>query len=455
MTDTIVALSTPQGIGAIGVIRISGPEALETTQKIFKGKNLTTQASHTLHFGYIMDKQEVIDEVVVGIFKAPNSFTKENVAEISCHGSGYIINKIIQLLLQHGARYAKAGEFTQRAFINGRFDLAQAEAVADLIASDNEASHKAALNQMRGGFSLELKELRNELLNFASLLELELDFAEEDVDFVHRDDLKKTVIKLNTFILTLLQSFSYGNAIKNGVPTVIAGRPNAGKSTLLNTLFNEEKAIVSSIAGTTRDVIEDELVINGIKFRLVDTAGLRQTKDTLEALGIEKTKQKIAKASLLLYIYDIKTESMADLLQIVQSNQHLKIIFVANQIDKYTEIEIQNHILQAKNNELDIVFISAKNKTGIDALKNKIIATVLSSNFSTGDTFVTNMRHYESLKNANFALENILLGIENAIYTDLLAQEIRQANYYIGEITGQVTNDEILGNIFSKFCIGK
>lgn len=453
--DTIVALSTPQGVGAIGVIRVSGNDAIEITQKIFKGKNLTVQKSHTLHFGQIMDKNDAIDEVVVAVFKAPHSFTKENVIEISCHGSNYIIQKIIKLLLENGARYAHPGEFTQRAFMNGRFDLAQAEAVADLIASDSESAHKAALNQMRGGFSQNLKNLRNELVTFYSLIELELDFAEEDVAFANRSDLKTTVLKINAFVLSLLESFSYGNAIKNGIPTVIAGKPNAGKSTLLNVLFNEEKAIVSEIAGTTRDLIEDELIIDGVKFRFIDTAGIRETADRLEALGIEKTMKKIAQASLLLYIYDLGNENTADLIRFKHEFKDIPTLFVANQIDKFDEKSIEIFANELKENEIDCVFISAKNNINITTLKNKIVITALGDNFSTGDALVTNIRHFENLKNANSALENILQGLDNNIFTDLLAQEIRQAVYFIGQITGEITNDEVLETIFSKFCIGK
>lgn len=454
-SKTIVALSTPQGIGAIGVIRLSGFEAISITQKIFKGKNLLEQATHTIHFGHIIDKNDVIDEVVVAIFKEPHSFTKENVIEISCHGSNYIIQKIIKLLLENGASYASPGEFTQRAFINGRFDLAQAEAVADLIASDNESAHKAALNQMRGGFSQNLKNLRQDLVTFYSLIELELDFAEEDVAFANRNDLKTTVLKINAFVISLLESFSYGNAIKNGIPTVIAGKPNAGKSTLLNALFNEEKAIVSEIAGTTRDVIEDELIIEGVKFRFIDTAGIRETADKLEAIGIERTKKKIAQASLLLYIFDIETENLDDLIQVKQDFSFIPTLFVANHIDKLDEKTFELKLKELKNINIDCIFISAKNDINILILKDKIVKTALGETFSTGDSLVTNIRHYENLKNANSALENILLGLENDIFTDLLAQEIRQAVYFIGQITGEVTNDEILETIFSKFCIGK
>lgn len=450
ISDTIVALSTPSGIGAIGVIRVSGNKAFSIVEQVFKGKKLSIQASHTAHFGHIIDKESVVDEVVATVFKNPNSFTKEDVVEISCHGSPYIINKIIKLLIQNGCRYARAGEFTQRAFLNGRFDLAQAEAVADLIASENESAHTAAMNQMRGGFSKELKNLREELVNFASLIELELDFAEEDVAFANRDDLKKTVLKLHTFTYNLVQSFDLGNAIKNGVPIVIAGKPNAGKSTLLNTLLNEEKAIVSDIAGTTRDVIEDELTLEGIKFRFIDTAGLRETTDKLEAIGIERTRKKMSEASLILYLFDIKTTSLSEIETEKKALLKLQIpiVLVANKIDGF-ENTADFETLE------NIVFISALEKNGIEQLKSKLLKTVKSTDFKTGDAVITNLRHFENLTQTQQALERILEGLDFNISGDLLAQDIRQALFYLGQITGEVTTDDLLGNIFSKFCIGK
>ncbi|TAF74880.1 MAG: tRNA uridine-5-carboxymethylaminomethyl(34) synthesis GTPase MnmE [Bacteroidetes bacterium] len=450
ISDTIVALSTPTGIGAIGVIRVSGNNAFSITEHIFKGKKLSIQHSHTAHFGHIIDKESVVDEVVATVFKNPNSFTKEDVVEISCHGSPYIINKIIKLLIQNGCRYARAGEFTQRAFLNGRFDLAQAEAVADLIASENESAHTAAMNQMRGGFSKELKNLREELVNFASLIELELDFAEEDVAFANRDDLKKTVLKLHTFTYNLVQSFDLGNAIKNGVPIVIAGKPNAGKSTLLNTLLNEEKAIVSDIAGTTRDVIEDELTLDGIKFRFIDTAGLRETTDKLEAIGIERTRKKMSEASLILYLFDIKNTTLAAIETEKKALLKLQIpiVLVANKIDGF-ENSADFETLE------NIVFISALEKNGIEQLKSKLLKTVKSTDFKTGDAVITNIRHFENLTQTQQALERILEGLDLNISGDLLAQDIRQALFYLGQITGEVTTDDLLGNIFSKFCIGK
>jgi tRNA modification GTPase len=450
--DTIVALSTAPGIGAIAVIRLSGENAITITDQIFSGKKLVDQATHTAHFGKIMDGEILIDEVVATIFKSPTSFTKENVVEISCHGSQYIINKIIKLLLKNGARYARAGEFTQRAFMNGRFDLAQAEAVADLIASDSEAAHSAAINQMRGGFSKEIKALRTQLIHFASLIELELDFAEEDVEFADRNQLKHLINNILIVLRPLIDSFDLGNAIKNGIPTVIAGKPNAGKSTLLNVLFNEEKAIVSDIAGTTRDTIEDEINIEGIKFRFIDTAGLRETSDKLESMGIEKTRKKMQESSLILYMFDTKSTSIEEIKEI---DEELKVsgkayLLIANKVD-VTSPKGDFSQLEAFN----LIFISALEKTGIEQLKKKILTTVKAETFKTGNTVVTNIRHYESLINTRDALEKSLEGLDIGITGDLLAEDIRQSLYHLGLITGEITTDDLLENIFTKFCIGK
>ncbi|MFN0048411.1 MAG: tRNA uridine-5-carboxymethylaminomethyl(34) synthesis GTPase MnmE [Cytophagales bacterium] len=450
--DTIVALSTAQGVGAIAVIRLSGEAAFSITDQIFRGKTLVDQPSHTAHFGKILDGELIVDEVVATIFKAPTSFTKENVVEISCHGSNYIINKTIKLLLKNGARYARAGEFTQRAFMNGRFDLAQAEAVADLIASDSEAAHSAAINQMRGGFSKEIKALRTQLIHFASMIELELDFAEEDVEFADRNQLKQLITNILTVLRPLIDSFDLGNAIKNGIPTVIAGKPNAGKSTLLNVLFNEEKALVSDIAGTTRDTIEDEINIEGIKFRFIDTAGLRETSDRLEAMGIEKTKQKMQESSLILYLFDANTTSNDEIKAI---NEELAAsgkayLLIANKVDiaspkgSFEQFEPYN-----------LIFISAIEKTGIEILKKKILATVKAETFKTGNTVVTNIRHYESLINTKVALEKSLEGLDLGTTGDLLAEDIRESLYHLGLITGEITTEDLLENIFTKFCIGK
>jgi tRNA modification GTPase len=449
--DTIVALATPHGTSAIALIRLSGSKAIEICSKIFKGKNLAKADSHTIHFGTLHEEGRIIDEVLVTVFKAPHSFTKENAVEISCHGSPFIIKEIIQILIKKGARHARAGEFTRRAFLNGKFDLAQAEAVADLIASDSEASHKAALNQMRGGISREIKKLREQLVHFASLVELELDFSEEDVEFANRDQLRSLVKETRKMTDKLIESFSLGNAIKNGIPTVIAGKPNAGKSTLLNVLLNEEKALVSEIPGTTRDFIEDEIIIEGISFRFIDTAGLRETKDKLEAMGIERTRQKMSQASLIIYLFDVNSTSEKELIDSLDELKSLGVpyIVVGNKIDKGS-----NYKEEFRNFD-GIVYISASNREGIDELRQRILEQINVKEFKTGDTVVTNMRHYESLLNTRESLTRVITGIDKGITGDLLAQDIRSALHYLGEITGEITTDDLLANIFSKFCIGK
>ncbi len=453
-TETIVALSTAAGVGAIAVIRLTGKESVNIVNTVFKGKDLTTVASHTVHFGTIRnDKGAIIDEVVVAVFLAPHSFTSENVIEISCHGSPYIVKEILKLLVAKGARPAKAGEFTQRAFMNGRFDLAQAEAVADLIAAETEMAHAAALNQMRGGFSVQIKALREELIAFASLIELELDFGEEDVEFANRDHLRTLVEKLLSVLKALISSFDLGNVIKKGVPTVIAGKPNAGKSTLLNALLNEDRAMVSSIAGTTRDVIEDEINIEGISFRFIDTAGLRETADELEAMGIERTRQKMKEASLILYLFDIKDVGSEEFR--VQSLELLElgipVIFVANKIDT---VDAQTlNAVQESNSE--IIPISAAQKTGIDTLKATLIKKINAGEISSESNIVTNIRHYDALLQTKTSLDNVINGLDTFISGDFLAMDIRQALYYLGEITGEITTEDLLDNIFSKFCIGK
>jgi tRNA modification GTPase len=453
LQDTIIALATAQGIGAISVIRLSGIDAIKSVNQVFHGKDLEKQPTHTLHFGTIREGNEVIDEVVVSLFIAPKSFTGENVVEISCHGSPYIIKRLLQLFINQGVRLAKAGEFTQRAFLNGKFDLAQAEAVADLIAADSEAAHKAAMHQMRGGFSQKIKELREKLIHFASLIELELDFGEEDVEFADREDLRILVKEILTVVNALIQSFSLGNVIKNGVPTVIAGKPNAGKSTLLNALLNEEKAIVSEIAGTTRDVIEDEIVIEGMVFRFIDTAGLRETEDKIEKIGVQRSYEKIKSASLLLYIFDLtEIKTPQDYERELADAQSFGIpyIMVGNKIE-YCSDMVWSTLSTYPNVEL----ISAKNKDGLENLKSHILKIAHGENFSTGDTLITNARHYESLLQTKNALENVLSGLHRSITGDFLAMDIRQALYHLGEITGQITTDDLLANIFSKFCIGK
>ena len=452
IADTIVALATAPGIGAISVIRLSGKEAITICNEVFKGKDLSLVETHTAHFGTIRDGNKIIDEVLVTVFIGPKSFTKENIVEVSCHGSPYITKEIIRVFLNHGARLAKPGEFTKRAFLNGQFDLAQAEAVADLIAADSEMSHKAALSQMRGGFSKEIKALRTELIHFASLIELELDFSEEDVEFANRDDLRALIEKLKVTIQKLLASFDLGNVIKNGVPTVIAGKPNAGKSTLLNALLNEDRAMVSDIAGTTRDVIEDEISIEGIAFRFIDTAGLRETDDRLEAMGIERTYQKMKEASLIIYLFDVlEVQSTEYKVQSTALQQlGIPIIFVANKIDNISAEDLAH--LQTTNT---FIAISAAQKIGIETLKDELLNTVNLDSFKTGNTIVTNIRHYDALLQTRNALQAVLDGMDMHVTGDFLAMDIRQSLHYLGEIVGEITHEDLLDNIFSKFCIGK
>jgi tRNA modification GTPase len=451
--DTIIALATPQGVGAIAVIRLSGKDAIRVTNEVFFGKNLENQPSHTIHFGTIRDGEKIIDEVLVSIFKAPRSFTKENVVEISTHGSSYIINQVLKLFVRKGIRLAKPGEFTQRAFLNGQFDLAQAEAVADLIHADSETSHQAALNQMRGGFSSEIQELRNQLIHFASMIELELDFVEEDVEFASRDDLRRLVERILRIVEELILSFDLGNVIKNGVPTVIAGKPNAGKSTLLNALLNEEKAIVSDIAGTTRDFIEDEISIGGVIFRFIDTAGLRETTDTIEAIGVSRTQEKMKTASLILYLFDLSDTDLVEINRDINKLENLGVPFlkVANKTDKAKA----NIISELKANHPDTIFISAGQKENLEGLKLRILELVNLDKFRTGNTIITNVRHYDSLTKTRESLLDVLTGLDSQVTNDFLAMDIRRALHYLGEITGQVTTDDLLANIFSKFCIGK
>ncbi|WP_162339540.1 tRNA uridine-5-carboxymethylaminomethyl(34) synthesis GTPase MnmE [Cyclobacterium salsum] len=451
--DTIVALATPQGVGAIAVIRLSGTEAIRICNRVFFGKNLEEQASHTIHFGTLRDGDKVIDEVLVSVFISPRSFTKENVVEISTHGSSYIINQVLRLLIRQGARPAEPGEFTQRAFLNGQFDLAQAEAVADLIHSDSEASHQAALHQMRGGFSQEIRELREKLIHFASMIELELDFTEEDVEFASRDDLRVLVEKLLRVVENLISSFDLGNVIKNGVPTVIAGKPNAGKSTLLNALLNEERAIVSDIAGTTRDLIEDEINIGGVMFRFIDTAGLRETTDTIEAMGVNRTREKMKSASLILYLFDLGDTDMVEINRDVNQLENIGVPFikVANKMDKANS----QFISALKEKYPDTVFIAAGKKENLDELKEKVLELVNLDKFRTGNTVVTNIRHFDSLTRTRESLLDVLGGLDQEVTNDFLAMDIRRSLHYLGEITGEITTDDLLANIFSKFCIGK
>lgn len=453
--DTIIALATPAGKGAIHVIRLSGEKAIAITNQYFKGKDLEKQAGHTAHFGTIRDdNNHIIDEVLVTIFKGPHSYTGENTVEISCHGSDFIVQKIIKHFGEKGIRYAKAGEFTRRAFMNGKFDLAQAEAVADLIASDSETSHDAAMNQMRGGFSHEIKTLREKLIHFASMIELELDFGEEDVEFADRDDLKALIYELQKVVKALIDSFALGNVIKNGVPTVIAGKPNAGKSTLLNALLNEEKAIVSDIAGTTRDFIEDEINIGGITFRFIDTAGLRQTEDKVEAIGVERSYQKMKEASLIFYMFDAGSTSFEEVKAEVEELEKIgtPYILIANKMDLVKGESLPSEFEIYKKNTIEI---SADKKENIEHLKETALTLVKADTFQTGNTVVTNARHYQSLYETRQALDDVLNGLDMNITGDFLSLDIRTALHHLGEITGEVTTDDLLANIFSKFCIGK
>ena len=466
--ETIVALASPSGAGAIAVIRISGKDAIGIAEQVFQSvseKSISKQKTHTIHLGHIVDKGKVYDQVLLSIFKNPHSYTGEDVIEISCHGSTFIQQQIIQLLLRKGCKMAQAGEFTLRAFLNGKLDLSQAEAVADLIASDNEASHQIAMQQMRGGFSNEIAKLRGELLNFASLIELELDFAEEDVEFADRTQFKELLNRIEFVLKRLIDSFAVGNVIKNGIPVAIVGEPNVGKSTLLNALLNEERAIVSDIAGTTRDTIEDELVINGIGFRFIDTAGIRDTKDVVESIGIKKTFEKIEQAQLVLYLVDggwlLVDGNIERLITSINKIQNQfpqkKLVTVINKKDlisneKKSEIDIK---LATNNQQPTTIFISAKNKEGIDDLKNQLLSFVNTGALRNNETIVTNTRHYDSLLKALEEIQKVTFGLNSGLSSDLMAIDIKQALYYFGEITGEVTNDELLGNIFANFCIGK
>ena len=458
--DIICAISTPQGNGAIAVIRLSGNESIAFCDKIFQSpsnKQLIDQAANTLHFGILKDSGKIIDEVVVSIFKNPYSYTGEDVVEISCHGSIYVQQQILQLLTKNGVRLAKPGEFTLRAFINGKMDLSQAEAVADLIASSSVASHKVAVQQMRGGFSSEIANLRDRLLHFISLLELELDFSEEDVEFADRTQLNDLLNNIQNLIQKLLKSFDLGNVIKNGVPVAIVGHTNVGKSTLLNRILNEEKAIVSEIAGTTRDVIEDVINIEGVSFRFIDTAGIRETTDAVETIGIERAYDRISKASIVLLLVDAsespdKVEKAIKTVKDKTGDGDKKLIVLINKIDKVNnKLDIQNLL-----NERDVIMkISAKTGENIDQLLKELLSVVNMSALNRNEVIVTNVRHYEALEKASEALQRAIDGLNSGITGDFLAQDIRETLHYLGEITGEITTDEVLGNIFKNFCIGK
>ncbi len=460
--DTICALATPPGMGALAVIRISGKETFTTLSRLFKTmkgkpKDFAAVRPYSIHYGQLIDQHKVVDEVLVSIFKNPKSFTGEDVAEISCHGSVYIQQSILQLLQRNGIRLAEAGEFTLRAFLNGKMDLSQAEAVADLISAQHEGAHKAALQQLRGGYSNTIRELRTRLVDFASLIELELDFAEEDVEFANRDKLLELVTELQFEVRKLQDSFSSGNVLKNGVPVLIAGKPNVGKSTLLNALLNEERAIVSDIAGTTRDVIEDHLAIDGIRFRFMDTAGIRHTEDSIEKMGVERTLQHAAKATIIIYLCDPAQSEAAELQRELESlisgsgNHHAMVIPVINKSDRFD----YDQLLKDYRTFNNVVFISAKEGRNIDELKAKLAGAAIGSGESGEQSIVTSARHAESLHLASSALQKVIEGIHQQLVTDLLALELKDAVYHLGNITGEVYTDDLLGNIFSKFCIGK
>ncbi len=458
--DTICALATANGVGALGIIRVSGDEALAVVQKSFPGKNLARQKSHTLHYGYFMDGEEAIDEVMLSIFLAPKSFTTENSVEIAFHGSPHIGKRILETLIKNGARMAKAGEFTLRAFINGRIDLSQAEAIADVIASENEASRKVAISQLKGGITNEISFLRTDLLNFVSLIELELDFAEEDVEFADRSALNQLLDKITLKLNSLIESFQYGNAIKNGTAVAIIGKPNAGKSTLLNALLKEERAIVSNIAGTTRDTIEEVMHIKGHAFRLIDTAGLRETMDEIEAIGVKKAREKVANANILVYLADAGTADFSEDFEMIGSllRDDLKLIICATKIDEVvpTQYEkVEDAFRRAITHEFDFIKISAVENQNIQDLKNELSSYVEQLKASENNVVITNQRHFEALQKSLDAVEKVKEAITFRISTELLAYELRNVLEHLGEISGEVTNDEVLGNIFSKFCIGK
>lgn len=452
--DTIVALATPPGVGALGIIRLSGKEAIAIVNRLFPSKDLEAQPTHTLHVGYLKRGGVAIDEVVVSLYKAPRSYTGENIVEISCHGSPFIHQQVIDACIQEGARLAKPGEFTQRAFLSGKLDLTQAEAVADLIASNTSASHKTALTNIRGGFSHSLKDLREQLIQFSALIELELDFSQEDVEFADRTQLRTLIDSALHQTEQLLQSFKLGNVIKNGVSTAIIGRPNAGKSTLLNALLNEDRAIVSDIPGTTRDTIEEVINIDGILFRLIDTAGIRShTADVIESAGIAKSRQKMEQADLVVYLFDANELSVEDLQAVENELQGLGVTYllVANKIDAIDEAKAREKF----QGTAGIIYISARSGLHLEVLRERMVDTVLQEGVSSESVIVTNARHYHALQQVHQSLKDVQEGMDNRLPGDLLALDIRRCLQYLGEITGEVTNEDQLDYIFSKFCIGK
>lgn len=460
-TDTIVAIATAPGTGAIALIRLSGKLAIPLISEAFhsrkkSGSSLLQAHTHTLHFGELRDGEVLLDEVLVSVFKGPHSYTGDDTIEISCHGSPYIQQRILLYFLGKGVRMAQPGEFTLRAFLNGKMDLSQAEAVADLIASDSSTSQQLALRQMRGGFSGEIQKLREELIHFASLIELELDFAEEDVEFASRADLQKTVAHLRSRLVALVESFEVGNVIRNGIPVVIAGKPNVGKSTLLNAFLNEERAIVSEIAGTTRDTIEEEIVLGGIKFRFIDTAGIRETTDAIERIGVQKTYEKIKQSPLILYLFDIRETGLNELkaeLEDLRSHvaPEFHILPVANKIDGQSVEQIRNEYASVP----DLFLISARHKTNVHELALALQEQFRGGKLQTNDVVVSNLRHADALRKTEEALHRVNEGLVHGVTNDFIAGDLRIALHYLGEITGQISTDDLLENIFSKFCIGK
>lgn len=452
--DTIVALATPPGVSAIGMVRLSGKNAFEIANQLFPSKDLLEQDSHTLHVGFLREDDKILDEVVVALYKYPRSYTGEDVVEFSGHGSPYVLQQVIEACLRKGARLARPGEFTQRAFLHGKLDLAQAEAVADLISSNTAASQKTALHNIRGGFSSTLKELREKLVSFSALIELELDFSQEDVEFADREKLNTLIEEISLSTRQLINSFQLGNVIKNGVSVAIVGKPNAGKSTLLNTLLNENRAIVSEIAGTTRDTIEELINIDGILFRLIDTAGIREhTSDLIESMGMEKSFEKMQQADVVLYLFDAGEASSTELRTVIADLKlkSIKHLLVANKIDLLNEEEIKDKFADVEN----VIFISAKEHRHTEVLKEKLVDAVLQGQVQTESVIVTNARHYHALKEVEKSLNDIKQGLDKKLPGDLLALDIRRCLHYLGEITGEVTNEDQLDYIFSKFCIGK
>lgn len=460
--ETICAPATGTG-GAIAIIRVSGPESINICGKIFfqSGRSdIREQKGYSMLYGEIKSDGEIIDDVLVSFFRAPHSYTGEDSVEISCHSSKYIIRRILELLVENGAVASLPGEFTQRAFMNGKMDLSQAEAVADVIASGTKAAHMLAINQMRGGFSEEIAGLRKELLNFASLIELELDFGEEDVEFADRNDLKNIILKVKKMADDLAGSFKIGNAVKNGIPVAIVGKPNSGKSTLLNALLKEDKAIVSDIPGTTRDTIEDTMVIDGLEYRFIDTAGLRETTDIIETIGIQRTHEKIKQATVILLIDEISDEpaavmSRAEEIRKMLKQPDQKLLILVNKTDTTTTERVNDFAVKTGSDQPDILFISAKEKTGLDELRERLSDISVRKRINADEVIVTNLRHYEALSRVSESLGRVIEGLDNNIPEDLVAIDIRHAIHYLGEITGEITSDEILGNIFRNFCIGK